>query len=151
MNPHSDLVAHQSLLRFIAHGTPAPQGSKKHIGAGRMIETNKNLPGWRQTLTAAAITAQKAQKTPWKPINTPVTIRAIFHLPKPQKTKYGPLPAGPPDLDKLARAVGDALTQSGTLTDDARITGWITHKYWATEANPPGARIDILTTEGDPK
>lgn len=140
-------TTYRILLRFIAAGIPAPQGSKRHVGAGRMIETSKNLPAWRQALIAAATTAQKAQNTAWEPINTPVTVRAVFHLPRPQKTKYGPLPAGVPDLDKLARAVGDGLTHSGTLTDDARITGWITHKYWATTHNQPGAKIDILTPQ----
>ena len=36
-----------------------------------------------------------------------------------------------PDLDKLCRAIGDALTQSGVLRDDALIAEWVARKQWA--------------------
>ena len=36
-------------------GVPAPQGSKRHIGHGIMIENSKKVKPWRQDVRAAAI------------------------------------------------------------------------------------------------
>ena len=33
-------------------GEPAPQGSKRHVGGGRMIEASKKLPPWREAVRA---------------------------------------------------------------------------------------------------
>lgn len=64
-----------------------------------------------------------------------------FYLPKPKKTKFGSRPAGKPDADKLARAVNDALTESGLIVDDARVVSLHVHKRWAFET--PGAIITV--------
>ena len=36
-------------------GVPAPQGSKRHIGNGILIENSKKVKPWRQDVRAAAI------------------------------------------------------------------------------------------------
>jgi len=40
--------------------------------------------------------------------------------------------ASAPDLDKLQRALGDALTQAGIVRDDALIVEWSARKLWGT-------------------
>ena len=51
--------------------------------------------------------------------------------------------ASPPDVDKLQRAVGDALKKARILTDDSRIVQWIAGKRWAPPGAPPFAAIQL--------
>ena len=54
-----------------------------------------------------------------------------------------PLPIVPPDLDKLLRAVGDGIGQSGYIWgDDSQIVEMEGHKYYADDRQP-GAIIKI--------
>lgn len=128
-------------ISFRVYGEPAPQGSKRHVGGGRMIESSKKLPVWRKTVTQAAHAV-----APKQPLDEPVSVQATFWVPKPQKPRFN-TPAVAPDTDKLCRAVGDALEQAGVLRNDARITTWHAHKHYADQHNPPGAHITITTQE----
>jgi Holliday junction resolvase RusA-like endonuclease len=49
-----------------------------------------------------------------------------------------------PDLDKLIRAVGDSLTDSGVVIDDSRIVRISARKLYA-EGIQPGATIQVKT------
>lgn len=122
-------------LEFTVNAKPAPQGSKKHVGGGRMVEMSKNLPAWRTAVAAAA-------KAAW-PYDTamdcPVGVVVEFRLQRPKKSKFGDHPAGPPDTDKLCRATGDALEAAGIVTNDSRIVHWDARKVWGE----PGATITI--------
>jgi len=128
-------------LRIVAHGAPATQGSKKAFIRGKkvvMVEMDEKLPAWRSAVEAAA---RLAAGPDWKTIDGPVSISGEVRLRKPDTTKFGDMPAGPPDLDKLQRAIGDALTKSGVIKDDARIVHWNIRKVWATTL--PGTAITI--------
>ena len=60
------------------------------------------------------------------------------------KTVDRQLPSVSPDLDKLIRAVGDSLTDSGVVTDDSRIVRISARKLYA-EGIQPGATILVKT------
>lgn len=124
------------------HGQPATQGSKKAFIRGKkayLVEMDPKLPAWRDAVSKAA----KAAAGPgWEPWDGPVSVRGVIRLKRPATTKFGDDPAGPPDLDKLQRAIGDALTKSKVITDDARITHWDIRKVWGH----PGATINIGET-----
>lgn len=122
-------------------GIPAPQGSKRHVGRGVMVEQSKYLPAWRKNI----ITAAKMQYR-GNPLDQPVQVRAVVYMPKPKRPKF-PVPAVAPDTDKLARAIGDALQYAGVVKDDARIITWHITKQYA-EGRPPGAVIHIITEQG---
>lgn len=131
-------------LTFFTPGTPRPQGSKRYIGGGRSIESSKHLPAWRKALTTSAETAHNHKP----PIQGPITITAIFIFPRPKRLKNKTEPhTKTPDLDKLQRALGDALTQSGAINDDSQITTWITHKRYAHPGETPGAHIHLTQKE----
>jgi crossover junction endodeoxyribonuclease RusA len=133
-------------LRIIAHGAPATQGSKKAFIRGKkvvLVEMDERLPVWRGAVEAAA---RLAAGPDWKTIDGPVSIAGEVRLRRPDSTKFGDMPAGPPDLDKLQRAIGDALTKSKVIQDDARIVHWDIRKVWA--ATVPG--IDITITQETP-
>ena len=124
------------MISFFVSGTPAPQGSKRHVGNGRMIESSKKVKPWRDRVTAVAKTHVMDE-----PMDGHLRLIVNFYMPAPARTRFGSRPAGTPDLDKLVRAVGDALTQSKLIKDDARIVSLIAHKHWALDT--PGAEITI--------
>jgi len=128
-------------LHVIVHGAPATQGSKKAFLRGKkivMVEMDEKLPGWRSAVEASA---RLAAGPGWKAIDAAVSISGEVRLLKPGTTKYPDAPAGTPDLDKLQRAIGDALTKANVIKDDARITHWNIRKVWADKI--PGADITI--------
>lgn len=124
---------------FYAEGRPAPQGSKKSVGRGRFVEASKYLPAWRAAVVSAARSAHKGE-----PINVPCRLRVIVFLDKPKKPKFDVAPAVMPDVDKLARAIGDALKIAGVIEDDQLIVSLEIDKMWAVD-RPQGAWISIVT------
>jgi crossover junction endodeoxyribonuclease RusA len=128
-------------LRVVAHGEPAAQGSKKAFKRGKkivLVEMSDHLPKWRASVEAAA---RLAAGPGWAAIDGAVSIAGEVRLRKPKTTKYPDYPAGAPDLDKLQRAIGDALTKSAVIKDDARIIHWCIKKVWAEDM--PGMDIEI--------
>lgn len=132
------------MIRVITHGTPAPQGSKKSVGRNRFVEASKGLPAWRAAVEAAA---RLAAGPGWVPWDGPVSVSGTVSILKPGTTKFKDHPAGPPDLDKLQRGIGDALTKSRLITDDSRIVHWDIRKVWATGV--PGADLVIREISGE--
>lgn len=121
-------------------GDPASQGSHA-IMHGRIVQVNSSKhKAWRKAIV------QEANATlpdDWHPIDEPCELIVAFYLPKP-KTVDRQLPSVSPDLDKLIRAVGDSLTDSGVVTDDSRIVRISARKLYA-EGIQPGATILVKT------
>ena len=90
-----------NILSFRVEGEPAPKGSKRHVGNGRMIESSKKLPAWMR-----AVTQEAAKNRPSSPIDGPTTVLMDFYLPRPKRPRYD-TPAVKPDADKLARSILD--------------------------------------------
>ena len=68
-------------------------------------------------------------------------VQAVFCLPRPKSVR-GVIPTSKSsyDLDKLCRALGDALEGAGVLKNDSRITTWHARKRYA-EADSNGPAI----------
>ena len=133
------------LTSFFAEGVPRPQGSKRAVGGGRFIEASKYLPEWRKAVVGAARKAHKGE-----PLQGAVTVSAEFVFPRPKALKPhqdAPPHTSAPDGDKLARAVGDALTIARVVGDDAQIDTWRIHKRRALPGETPGAHITVTTPE----
>ena len=112
---------------FFAPGLPAPQGSKRHVGRGVLVESSKKVKPWRSDIEKALKTQKPAGMIP---MDGPLFCAVEFWLPRPKghpKTKVT-LPTGPPDVDKLGRGALDPLTQNGIIHDDSRITDLLTVK-----------------------
>ncbi|MDK4337693.1 RusA family crossover junction endodeoxyribonuclease [Corynebacterium accolens] len=124
-------------IDFWVQGTPAPKGSKRHVGGGRMIESSKKLPAWMQ-----AVKLQAAKNRPRIPIDGPAAVRMDFYLQRPKRPLYAS-PAVKPDCDKLARSILDALEAAGILKNDSRVTHLEATKHYADNHNPAGAHITI--------
>jgi Holliday junction resolvase RusA-like endonuclease len=121
-------------------GDPASQGSHA-IMNGRIVQVNSSKhKAWRKAIVQEAIATLPSD---WQPIDEPCELIVNFYLPKP-KTVDRQLPSVSPDLDKLIRAVGDSLTDSGVVIDDSRIVRISARKLYA-EGIASGATIQVKT------
>lgn len=124
-----------STVTFHVAGTPAPQGSKTRTRYG-MFESSKRVKPWRDLVTrVAAQTADDEHLL--RPLQAPYEVDVWFYIPKPRTTRAR-FPVAPTvgDLDKLVRAVGDALTKSGLIEDDRHIVTLRAEKRWAVDEEP---------------
>lgn len=146
-----DRAALRSLSGFIA-GIPQQQGSKRIVRTGdgrhRPVEDNKKLAPWRRDAIATIGDAMSGQA----PFLGAVEVIADFRFQRPAG-HYGSgrnatmlKPGAPrfrtsePDLDKLLRALFDAITQAGAWRDDklaVKVHGMKTY------ADRPGVRFSI--------
>lgn len=117
-------------------GAPAPQGSKRHVGRGILIESSKNVGPWRERVALAAHSNAAGLLDP------PVSVRLDFIMPRPKSApKTKTLAAVKrPDIDKLARAILDALTDVW-LRDDSHVVELCATKRLALVDEQPGVTI----------
>lgn len=131
----------KSELTLLVYGTePGPQGSKRHVGNGRLIEASKKVAPWRAAV-ADAVKLAWLEHQEIISFDKPVELAIHFYLPKPKSVKREH-PSVPPDLDKLCRSTFDGLVQGGALADDSLVCRLITSKEYA-ENRPIGAVITI--------
>ncbi len=132
-------------------GTPGPQGSKRHVGRGIMIESSKKVKPWREAVKWAALEVMEGKSLSVEAsincngsISGPVAVEMIFTLQKPKSAPKSrrTWPDRKPDLSKLIRSTEDALTEAGVYEDDARIV-----KCTATKVFP-GEGEDSLPVPG---
>lgn len=127
-------------FEVFVEGTPVPQGSKSLSRTGVMYEANKALKPWRARVRAAAL-----WRAPAELMEGPLVLAVAFGMPRP-KTVKREFPSVKPDLDKILRAVGDALT-GVVYKDDAQIIRDDPIEFYATI---PGAHIFVHhATEAD--
>lgn len=147
-------------LTFRVFGDPVPQGSKRHVGHGVMVESGgARLTTWREDVKQAALAAL-AQSDFVLRDDKPLEVTLIFSLRRPQShfstSKARPralLPNAPslhtkrPDVDKIMRSTLDALTAAGAIPDDSVIAYVAATKTWCDVAEQPGAYISIVDLE----
>lgn len=128
-------------MRIIVHGNPAPQGSKRHVGNGVMVESSKAVKPWREAVKWAALELHLSA-----PIQDAVTLDITFVLPRPKSLPKKVLyHTKRPDLDKLLRSTLDALKQAGVYGDDSQVCKLIARKMYQHQhpLGIPGAVIDV--------
>lgn len=137
-------------LTFFVPGNPAPQGSKRHVGKGIMIESSKALKPWRESIRWAAIHAERTGTTgPPVQLSGPVAVALEFVMKRPASTPKRKTPPAikRPDVDKLARAALDALSSAGTWADDSQVTTLMASKRLAEIGEAPGLHIHVSAIE----
>lgn len=146
-----------SSVTIIVRGLPAPQGSKNHVGNGKMVESSKKLKPWRQDVKEDALNVVGDD---WELLDGPLIAAMTFTFLRP-KGHFGtgrnagmlresapPRPAVYPDLSKILRATEDALTGI-VWKDDARVVGYARlGKFYAGTAatdvlHAPGCVIHV--------
>lgn len=126
-------------FQFYAHGLPAPQGSKRHVGGGRMVESSKNVRPWREAVKFAVLEANKARLK----FHAPVRVEIEFYFARPKSRKKDVHHCTAPDLDKLCRSTLDALTDSGIIVDDSLVADLRASKFYVVGDKAPGASIRV--------
>lgn len=130
-----------TLLDTFVPGAAAPQGSKRHVGNGIMIESSKAVAPWRTTV---AYHLSQARGADWNLLDTALHVGIMFVMKRPTSApkKSTPPAIKRPDLDKLTRAVLDAM--SGIIyRDDSLITILTVSKRIAEIGETPGAHIMV--------
>ncbi len=127
-----------SLISFQVYGLPIPQGSTRAwVKNGKPIITStaKGLSSWRRLV--ADVAQRFAPTSLWE---GPVEIDLHFGLPKPKSApkKRRIWPDKRPDLDKLTRAVLDALTYV-VFSDDSQVVSITATKDYGA----PGVAVEI--------
>lgn len=139
-------------IRLQVFGIPAPQGSKRHVGGGRMIEASKKVKPWREAIAEQAYRSNLTDIA----LDGALMMRVSFYLPRPKghsgvkglRLSAPRWPFRVPDLDKLLRSTNDALTQAGVIADDARLVVIHAQKVYADD-RASGADIYITQIEGE--
>jgi crossover junction endodeoxyribonuclease RusA len=156
VNAAADAMRRTRPFVIVVDAAPAPQGSKRHVGGGVLIESSRNVKPFRAAVAAAA-TSEALKRGPGNsaPVfGDAVSVSLTFTLPRPA-AHYGrgkqrdvlrvdapKVPAKRPDLDKLTRAVLDALTTAQIYTDDGLVV-----RLEAEKCYPFGA-LDALDDPG---
>lgn len=130
-------------------GKPSRQGSKipgRSAKTGKLFvreEAGQALKDWRANVRECAIAARDGQDM----MTGALRLTVVFFVPRPKSVSVSsrPLPTVAPDLDKMVRAVGDALKEAAVYKDDSQIIEIIAAKHYATEKadHAPGAWIKV--------
>jgi crossover junction endodeoxyribonuclease RusA len=134
------------VITVTVHGLPAAQGSKRHVGGGRMVEMSKALAPWREAVRAETQHTMNGQP----PLEGPLRLAVTFYLPRPKghTGARGLRPSAPvwpavrPDLDKCARAAMDGMGAGGAYLDDAQIVELGAAKVYAGQ-HPTGMVAEL--------
>jgi len=141
-------------ISFTVYGLPAPQGSKRHVGNGVMIESSKNVKPWRQDVKQAALDAIH-ELDGWTPLDGPLMASMVFTFARPKghyrtgrnahllRDAAPARPHGMPDLSKILRSTEDAL-KGVVWADDARVVGYEQLGKWYAGTYAP----DVLPMPG---
>jgi Holliday junction resolvase RusA-like endonuclease len=138
-------------LDFFVDGVPITQGSKKgfvvndkRTGKARAVvveDRSASLGDWRRSLSSsAALAMDRADFAGY--VELPL-VELDFGLTKPATVKRR-YPTVKPDVDKLARAVLDALTAAGVYKDDAAVLDALIRKRYSAR---PGVRVRVYELE----
>ena len=124
-------------LSITVYGRPAPQGSKRHVGRGVLVEQSKRVAPWREAVKHAALAAAEGHDRIEGPIA--VEICFTFDRPKsaPKRRRVWPTTRTSGDVDKLQRAVFDALTDAGIWRDDAQVVDVRARKVHTGDPDAP--------------
>ena len=152
---HTRRAARNELIKIRVYGLPAPQGSKKHIGRGILVESSKKVKPWRQEVLRATLDSDQYSG---QVIDKACQVSLEFLIPRP-RSHYGTgrnknklKPSSPyfctsmrnGDIDKLCRSTIDGLsvTSGGALlADDSLIVQLTASKRYCFENELFGAWI----------
>lgn len=151
-------------VKIFVPGQPAPQGSKNaypiykgtgpdktFTGKTALQESSKTVGTWRDDVRAAL--TRHADGTRFEQ-GTPVTVhltfvmRRVSGMPKTSRGRATPPHTKKPDLDKLTRAILDAITSAGVWHDDGQVNKFGTlEKRYAEIGETPGVYIHLQAKE----
>lgn len=134
-------------IGFQVRGLPVPQGALVRSPTGQLYNRGAaKLGTWRHAINDECRHAMQGPA-----FGGAVRVLVTFYLPRPKAhyrasgelhPKAPAFPVGRPDVDKLCRAVLDALTQVA-FDDDSQVVDLVAAKEYA-DSEPVGAAVQIL-------
>lgn len=139
------------LVQVFVPGKPAPQGSKRYLGTkggkGITVESSAAVAPWRADVreTVAKWCVEGGYPIPLHAKGEPIDVELNFVMPRPASAPKKSTPAATkrPDVDKLARAVLDALSSAGVWCDDSQVTRLVASKRIAQVGERPGCWVHV--------
>ena len=132
-------------VAFFIAGIPVPQGSKTGYVVGKravLTDANKKtLKPWRAEVTRIA----RASWLDRTQLDGAIDVHAIFVFERPKSVRRS-APSVKPDVDKLARALLDGVTDSGIWKDDSQVTRLEVEKVYGAA---PGVHV-VISRAGEP-
>lgn len=161
-------VLGEPAVSFVVYGEPEQKGSQVFKGRrkadtavarkGTAILAEPNHDDLKRWQAAIRAVAQAAASPGWVPLDGPLVADMVFTMPRPSghwgtgrnSGRLRPAAAAatwhtvPPDLDKLQRAAGDALSVPkkggfGLIVDDSRIVAFRSTAKVYQQSNHPDA------------
>jgi crossover junction endodeoxyribonuclease RusA len=132
-------------LTIRVRGLPIPQGSKRlgtHPITKRAMLIDVNGPALRRWRNAVRTAARNTAGPHWKPLSGPVALTAHFWMPRPAVRAGVHYADRKPDLDKLLRAILDALT-GVAYDDDSQVVTITAAKTYPPPGGVPGVAITV--------
>ena len=142
------------MIAVDVYGIPRPQGSLSLFRSkdGREVaKYGQPVIEWRALVTTAVRAAW-----PGPMLEGAVMVSVVFEMPRPLghfgsgrnagtlKPSAPPYPANGSDLDKLVRAIGDGITDAGTVwRDDSQVCRLVASKIYVPVGSVPGCSIRI--------
>lgn len=150
-------------LHIVVPGRPVPQGSKRaFVQGGRAImreSAGDKLSTYRGDICRAAREVMGAFEDP--PYQGAVYVGLEFRFPRPRSHYRTGRNAEllrdnapshltrPPDIDKLSRAVLDALMFAGVFHDDGQVVSLIARKYYVPGISQASTTITVRPVKGE--
>lgn len=148
-------------MTFFVSGIPRTKGSWKPVrhrktGKTLLVPSGRETVPWQESVAWAAKQEAMIKAREMSPSGVAVSLHLTYFLPRPEDhydengrlqedAPPWPVTKGRYDLDKLERAIFDALT--GIIYDDDSQVCHCDHmKRWADDS-PPGVRVFV----GEPK
>jgi Holliday junction resolvase RusA-like endonuclease len=149
-------------VRFHVTGTPIPQGSKRVLvnpvtKRAVVVDANRyGLSEWRRDVTTEGIHAMSDFGV--SRFEDGVVVNLAFEFTRPgnhwlpiNSKRLVPVlrPNAPlshvqtPDLDKLIRAILDALTAANVWADDKQVVACHATKFWCDYGDQPGVGVVV--------
>lgn len=147
-------------IRFTVKGFPVTQGNKlpAHIFNSRgncrvwlREKGDAELTQWRSLVKTAAERAMKGRAR----FEGPLLLLAAFYFPRPKShtAKQRAIPfvhgGGRYDVEKLVRAINDAMTEAAVWGDDAQVSVMLAEKRYAEQDESVGVIINVQALDAD--
>ena len=151
------------MVELRIRGLPAPQGSKKHVGRGILVESSKRVKPWRTDIVTQSWDQYKSE-----PMTGPLEVEIIFWFPRPvahYRTALGKrtntikdnapthtTSAFDGDIDKVVRATLDGLSAKAggcVIKDDSLVVKLSCEKRYVTRTEGCGALIRVRESQYD--
>ncbi len=135
------------MIAVFVPGNPAAKGNIRYLGqrGGKAILTDatKNLKPWAGYVRMALLDDQGQPRARFDE-GVHIELEFVMKRPAGAPKRSTPPAIKRPDLDKLQRAVFDAVSSAGIWRDDSQVVSVTAVKRLAKVGETPGCHLEIM-------